>query len=256
MGYFAEAQQHHPCEDATSGVSLVVHPTSGGLAMIQWTEAGRKGRVADVDQNNYLKCIVAVGDKRVPLDLSGAQILIPATGVRATRDKRRVREHSRIDPNRLPDILVRFMDMWRASQSAKLSQHEEPPMVGFENCFVCDGGCDSGCSGLDDLCSTSSSSSAKRNLKLVGCSLCLLNYHQHCCDRLMTWVNENMSVDEAFGAGAHLKRVSSAGFKSAYNSIYAESAAQYLDCTIPVWWCGSVFVGPQADTTVKSNVTT
>ena len=89
--------------------------------MIQWTEAGRKGRVADVDQSNYLKCIVAVGDKRVPLDLSGAQILIPATGVRATRDKRRVREHSRIDPNRLPDILVRFMDMWRASQSAKLS---------------------------------------------------------------------------------------------------------------------------------------
>ena len=212
--------------------------------MIQWTEAGRAGRVADVDQNNYLKCIVAVGDKRVPLDLSGAQILIPATRVRVTRDKRRVREHSRVDPNRLPDVLVRFMDMWRGSQSAKLSQHEEPPMVGFANCFVCGGGCDSAFHGLDDSCSTSSSSSAKRNQKLVGCSLCLMNYHQQCCDRLMTWVNNNISLDEAFGLVTHAKSVSSADFKSAYTSIYAESAARYLDCTIPVCWlwfgvCGS-----------------
>lgn len=170
--YYLKAQTHKPGE-GPGGVSLIVHPHTGDLACIQWAVTGKTGRVADVDDNNYLKCIVPVGPKRVPLDLEEAQILIPAAGAFALRERRTAMEarRSKVDLNRLPDDLLRFMEMWRASNSLS-------PMA--ENCFIC---------GAAELsaCPTSVENEVGEELtqtQLALCPMCLLCSHPQCCWQL------------------------------------------------------------------------
>ena len=168
-----KAQRDMPGQDERSGVSLVIHPQTGDLAMFQWTIPGKEGRVADVDENNYLKCIVPVGSKRVPLKIDDPlAILLPATGVRVLREKRLKRQFGGHDLNRLPDVLPRFMKIWRTAQSqsrgAVIAQAEEDSC-----CYMC--GCAS------ESCYNISSSADSRMVgHLLLCPMCLQCYHPDC----------------------------------------------------------------------------
>ncbi len=174
LEFYKARQSIAPAENEAAGVSLIVHPTTHDLAFIQWTTPGRAGRVADVDHNNYLKCIVPVGAKRIPLDLSNANILIPATGVKVLREKRRVREMIRPDANRLPDPLVRFMKMWRCADSHRTDEGRLAA-VADSPCFVC------------DEIRLESVDSEESTLRV--CALCLQCAHLHCLNQLAQHAN-------------------------------------------------------------------
>lgn len=170
LEFYKGHQSIAPGNDA--GVSLIVHPTTRDLAFLQWTTPGSAGRVADVDHHNYLKCIVPVGAKRVPLDVSTAQILIPATGVKVLREKRRAREMIRPDANRLPDPLVRFMKMRRCADSHRTDEGRLAA-VADSPCFVCD--------------EIKRGDSEESTLRV--CALCLQCAHLHCLNQLAQHAN-------------------------------------------------------------------
>lgn len=176
LQFYRAGSQQDPGKHESAGVSLIVLPETQDLAFIQWTIPGKAGRVADYDHHNYLKCIVPVGKKRVPLDLSNPTILIAATGVKVLRQKRRVREMVHSDPNHIPDALVRFMNMWRSADG--IHRGEETILVADSTCFVCNAA----------------------DIQVEGddcvprlCPMCLLCSHTRCCDRLLQHAADDAS---------------------------------------------------------------
>lgn len=126
---------------AAASVALLDVPATAEqeaqIILFHWTIPGTQGRVADVDEHNYLKCIVPVGAKRFAVNIADLQanILIPATGVRMVREKRTVGLRQPDNLNRLPDTLVRLMKMLRSAQSYCCDS--EPELVTDEVCYVC-----------------------------------------------------------------------------------------------------------------------
>lgn len=199
LEYYFKAQQQKPGEDEHAGVSLIIHPETNDLALVQWTIPGKLGRIADCDENHLIKCIVPVGPKRVPLDLENAQILIPATGAMMIRE-RRLKRNARADNlNRLPPILVRFMKMWRSSQ------HEGIDTIG-EICFVC--GAEGG---------GSAAPATPADSEFMLCPLCLLCSHKRCCGHLCDQIGQEQmsrSLREAGGSDEAARFASSTIFQS------------------------------------------
>ena len=169
------------------------------IILFHWTIPGTQGRVADVDERNYLKCIVPVGAKRFAVNIADLQanILIPATGVRMVREKRTVGLRQPDNLNRLPNTLVRLIKMLRSAQSYCCDS--EPELVTDEVCYVClrpadlqSGDLDkvSPSQGLQGTCRSSEHASddacephTTKVLKL--CPVCLLASHSSCCKRVL-----------------------------------------------------------------------
>ena len=65
VGLYSKAQDGAPGGDGSA--SLVAWPRDAGsieLVFVQWTDPGVRGRVADVTDDHFLKCIVPVGQKK------------------------------------------------------------------------------------------------------------------------------------------------------------------------------------------------
>ena len=199
---FCNAQKDKPGQDDRAGLSLVIHPTTGDLAMMQWTITGKQGRIADVDENNYVKCIVPVGPKKVPLKIEPEQILIPATGVKVLREKRRPKQFGKDDLNRLPDTLVRFMKMWRIARSQEQDGDGVGTLMPTEdnnNCFVC------GHSGMAPCGSEDAQDHDDGNngtdpdpTRIMMCPVCLLCSHPACCKETLKICNDRHDGLEHF----------------------------------------------------------
>ncbi len=198
---FCNAQKDKPGQDDRAGLSLVLHPNTGDLALMQWTIAGKQGRVADLDENNYVKCIVPVGPKKTPLKIDPEQILIPATGVKVLREKRRPKQFDNNDLNRLPDTLVRFMRMWRVARSQEHDGDGVATVMPTEdnvNCFVC------GHSGMAPHVSVGGEDNANDHddddndngqnptdpTRIMMCPVCLLCSHPSCCKETLKICND------------------------------------------------------------------
>ena len=186
LKYYDAQKGKPPGQDEWSGVSLVQLPaTQEGslprLVMLQWVIPGVSGRIADVDENHFLKSIVPVGPKRIPLKLEevGAKIIVPATGVVLLREKRTAKLRTSSSLNLLPDDLIRLMDMWQAAEGKKLGL--ETGMETDENCFICSKPCytpDSGSAEQDIPAATSGDC-------FTLCPFCLLCSHHECLERVL-----------------------------------------------------------------------
>lgn len=171
---------YHEAQNGTAGdgLSLVQIPpqnadeTQSQFVLIQWSVVPKRGRIADVDEHNYVKCIVPVGRKKEPLKLDemDARIIIPVTGAKVLRERRTSLLRSQANLNHLSDDMVRLLGILRAAQS-----HREDAGLGtsvVEICFLCKKGDD------DDSIEVQA---------MVGsvtlCPLCLLGSHQRCRDK-------------------------------------------------------------------------
>ena len=183
-------------------VSLVSLPSTepqscSQLLFIQWTDAGVKGRVADMSDDHFLKCIVPVGKKRHPLDFQqmGGRIIIPQTGVKLIKDKQFARVKNRLMPNHVPDEMIHFMRMWRTAQSKEHDSGLET-LLG-DGCYIC------GCTppepqdlNVDDVEEQSASHGVPQHvdLTLSICPFCLLSSHQSCIEKLSHWLQQHHSA--------------------------------------------------------------
>ena len=180
---FTEQQQallHQQCggrEDA--GVSIVEIPPEEGVhgprvVLVEWTVPGREGRIVDMDAEGNLITLMCVGSKRSPTNFQAlsAKILVPATGVTYSRDKR----HGKFAvKNRLPPNWNRVMLMWKAAHS-RIFDAELPLELQLEDgiCALCQS---------HDSQSTGTSAASQPDLPLL-CPLCMLHMHKHCAQEL------------------------------------------------------------------------
>ena len=207
LDYYTSSQGKQPGENADSGVSLVALPETethnddcpassssravltgpSQFVFVQWTEPGVKGRIADYDETtNRVKCIVPVGAKRLPIDFTarGASILIPATCVRVLRERRVKSQLHDYQPNQVPAVLLRLMDMLRAGQSKLMDGINMTMGDSVPSCFVCarldldlPGG---NPSDTEDM---SGDVDRQRN-PCTLCPVCMLCSHSRCCDKI------------------------------------------------------------------------
>ena len=117
-------------------LSLVLHtyqPTSStfdqdesGLRvlLVQWVYGGKTGRVADLDSESKVIAIVPSGKKRIPIDLTQAELIHPSIGIAMERVKKR-------DRPVLPKHIKRLMNMWNvAVQAACLPEQKGLELIG------------------------------------------------------------------------------------------------------------------------------
>ena len=182
MVFFRRSQGDRPGADGS--VSLVAwprEPDAPELVFVQWAsgDQGVRGRVADVTDDNHLKCIVPVGRKKIPVDFAtaGSEILIPQTGVRMVKDKQFAAMRSRANPNKIPDLLLHFMRMWRTAECMRRDQRAELSLG--EACFVCKFG-----SGTDADGAQVEGGQEQEQNELSVCPFCLLTCHDVCASKL------------------------------------------------------------------------
>ena len=190
--YYCASQGSSPGE----GVSLVGIPSTGDegsptgfsdFVLVQWTIPGKRGRIADVDEHNFIKCIVPVGAKKEPLKLDEleAKIIIPRTGAYVIRERRNATLRSQANLNRLPDDLVRLLNILRAGQS----NMEDSDLESLDVCFCCGHG------ELGDLAHHSAlevsgvMADVHPSSRCTVCPFCLLCSHDECCKSLVSHFN-------------------------------------------------------------------
>ena len=104
----------------SAGVSIVELPPLNDqgprVVLVEWTMPGRSGRIIDLDPDGNLVPLVCVGSKQHPTNFESlnANVLVPATGVTYTRDKRKGMFGVK---NRLPEHWSRVMEIWTAAHS-------------------------------------------------------------------------------------------------------------------------------------------
>lgn len=225
------------------GVSLVAIPSTGddgsptGLSdfvLIQWTIAAKRGRIADVDEHNFIKCIVPVGSKREPLKLDelGAKIIIPQTGTYVIREKRVTNLRSQANLNRLPDDLVRLQNILRAGQSSAQDSHVES----LDVCFCC---------GRRELCHISQNSALEtpqvvlddvRPSTCTVCPFCLLCSHDECCEN----IESHFNPEQLAGSDENSTQLDSCSSFSNFEDEFLAEARRWgrdkmLGCVFMIW---------------------
>ena len=184
ISFYWLSQSKDPGHDGC--VSLCCLPaadeaSSSSFVFLQWTKPGLEGRVADVTSDMYLKCIVPVGNKRVPLNLQqmGGHIILPWTSAKIVKDRQfansslRGRQH----PNKLPEQVQRLVQMCRVAESR---QQEDPRgadtfLVGSDTCFICSCGEQSQEHDLDRGAVTDDHMEPNDPGPLRACPVCLLS---------------------------------------------------------------------------------
>jgi hypothetical protein len=152
------------------GLSLVALPENASegpqTVLVQWTSPGAEGRVADLDSEFRVKCIVAVGNKRVPLKLSHAEIIHPSTGVFMERTRGRKGAER---PALVPDML-RLLRMWRIAQQRTCGEDTAATSVDVSlSCALCSAA----------ECSDSALGACKQ------CAVCMLFWHPSCAEEVV-----------------------------------------------------------------------
>ena len=167
------------------GVSIVMIPPDedsgreGCVCLVTWTQPGKMGRTVELDADCNLIPVVCVGKKRLPTDFAAmeAEVLVPATGVNFTRDRRVGKFAVR---NRLPDHWVRFMNILRAAQANAFADQDEDGEAEAEALQTTEDA-DSSC----DYCARCAPSDRQRSKKKSQqCALCLTQLHFSCSQRL------------------------------------------------------------------------
>ncbi|CAE7303854.1 unnamed protein product [Symbiodinium sp. KB8] len=106
------------------------------VVLIQWTDAGVAGRVADMDEEHCLKTIVPAGIKRHPIDItlprfSGSLVIMKGTGVFMQRFKRGTRPS-------VPQRVLRLRDMVElASSRVQGDDHDDGDHASLDTCRYC-----------------------------------------------------------------------------------------------------------------------
>ena len=197
------------------------------FVLLQWTIPGKRGRIADVDEHNFIKCIVPVGAKKEPLkfDELGAKIIIPRTGAFVIREKRNAQLRSQANLNRLPDDLVRLQNILRASQSKKQDSDVET----LDVCFCCGHG------ELGDLAHHSAieisgvMDDAHHSSRCTVCPFCLLCSHDECCQNLVSHLNPDQKGDDDFDNDGDPARPASCSSFSVFEDEFLAEARQWRD---------------------------
>ena len=201
LEFYSSSQKLQPGHEGC--VSLVSMPSCEGsgessrLVYFQWTVPGQQGRIADVTEDYFLKCIVPVGKKRTPLNLEtmNGSIVLPSAGARIVRDKQLAQLKSRFNPNKIPESVQRFERMWKVAerqrQGAARSDEDMFALADADTCFVClqgkagnteeDGG-DGGDLDPDDAVEDEN---VDTDEQLSVCHFCLLCSHTRCAQQLV-----------------------------------------------------------------------
>ena len=176
-----EQQKHQagPEDGDYNSASLVAFQSEGKwkIEFFQWKEPGISGRVSSMGEDKRLKSIVAVGSRRLPIQLSetNGHILWRNTGARVVKSQwKRNQEQSLV-----PDSLRRFCHM------AKLA-------CGLDIADAADAARSSSDSDICFLCNKASSSTLPVE-KARRCCLCMLASHRKCCDEVVRCLGELVS---------------------------------------------------------------
>ena len=194
---------------------------------MQWTIPGTRGRIADVDEHNFIKCIVPVGAKKEPLKLDelGAKIIIPQTGAYVVREKRNAKLRSQANLNRLPDDLVRLQNILRAGQS----KMQDSDVETLDVCFCCGHG------ELGDLAHHSAIevSGVVDDVhpwsRCTVCPFCLLCSHDECCKNLVSHFNPDQKGDGDSDYDGDPTRLASCSSFSVFEDEFLAEARQQWD---------------------------
>lgn len=200
-----QAVQEQSCGTRdVAGVSVVeLQPVDGQgprIVLVDWTIPAKLGRIFDMDSEDNLVPVVCVGSKRHPTDFQslGANIIIPATGVTYTRDKRAGKFAVR---NKLPAKWKRVMDIWRAVHSGLFDSSDVAFGSLVETCDLCS------LLGPDQIEGKAEPADANaghdRDASSL-CPLCLLQAHKRCCQKLCEFA-DNPTV-----FGVHPKQLEAA----------------------------------------------
>ena len=160
---------------------------------------------------------------------------MPRTGVRMVKDKQFASLKSRANPNRIPEALIRFMRMWRTSESKARQQREELSLG--ETCYVCGFGpghatdvADEDTEGEDAKPDAEAADSSRgpgqrvqpQTLLLELCPFCLLTCHAVCAEKLALRCAESQPECLNFSSGfAHLTASSNFTASAAFSDILA-----------------------------------
>ena len=182
------ASSQQKCGGRQAGVSIVELPCSEGqgprVVLVEWTDPGKCGRIVDMDAEDNLIPVVCVGSKRKPTNFAAmaATVLVPATGVTYTRDKRSGQFAVK---NKLPANWKRVIDIFRSVHSKLF----DSGLQCFQN---------SDCVDVCDLCNLQelpgqheAQSDENPNLPAL-CPLCLLHMHDCCSQRVLGFIRSPM----------------------------------------------------------------
>ena len=174
-----------PAEDQVS---------SSSFCFLQWTKPGLEGRVADVTTDGFLKCVVPVGKKRVPLNLQqlGGHIILPWTNAKIVKDKQFAHSSARSknNPNKIPEEVQRVVRMCRVAESRLQDPRgADTFLAGSDVCFICSFGDQRPEPEHDvDTCADAeedSDNASNNDLgPLTACPICLLSSHNACARKL------------------------------------------------------------------------
>lgn len=173
-----QAQTQAQSRDAPGGreagvsiVELQASETEGPrVVLVAWTIPGKTGRIVDLDKDGCLIPVVCVGAKRHPMDFQAlnSKILVPATGVNFTRDRRVGRLGVR---NVLPGVWKRFLDIWMAAVSRN-----------FDGDSLASSS--SGLPTMCDVCNKVEVQQGQAGEASIKCPLCLFEMHSLCGHQL------------------------------------------------------------------------
>ena len=192
MARSAESLSASMTSSFDGSVSLVLlkdcEHSEARVVLIQWTDAGVAGRVADMDEENCLKTIVPAGIKRHPIDItlprfSGSLVIMKGTGVFMQRFKKGTRPS-------VPQRVLRLRDMVElASSRVQGDDHDDGDHASLDTCRYC-------ASNLR-LWDTE----AGRHIAPCACCICHVVAHP-CCSRALLPQLESCLAD--FSAGTEI----------------------------------------------------
>ena len=202
LEFYSSSQTMQPGHEGC--VSLVSMPLCEGsgesrLVYFQWTVPGQQGRIADVTEDYFLKCIVPVGKKKTPLNLEtvNGSIILPSTGARIVKDKQLAQLKSRFIANKIPEPVQRFERMWKVAERQRQGTARSDPdlfvLADADTCFVClQGKADNtNVSNVVDEDDGGDSDpdvehdNVDEDKQLSVCHFCLLCSHTHCAQQLV-----------------------------------------------------------------------
>ncbi len=169
-----QAQSRDAPGGRDAGVSIVELQASEQegprVVLVTWTLPGKTGRIVDLDKDGCLIPVVCVGAKRYPTDFQAlnSKVLVPATGVNYTRDRRVGRLGVR---NVLPPVWKRFLDIWMAAVSRNFDS---------DSLASSSSGLPTTC----DICNKVEVQQEEAEDASIKCPLCLFEMHSSCGHRL------------------------------------------------------------------------
>lgn len=165
-----EQREHQGPDGIFRGVSLVAFKSKATddcriVRFISWSTEGVSGRICDLDDENYIKPLVCVGSKRVPLKLSelDQNIVWRDTDVRHIKAKFKQQQRQSL----VPPHLLRLLDMWELMENPATIASARTR--GQPTCFVCN----------------HSQSNQLPAEAAKQCCLCLLATHHACTEKLL-----------------------------------------------------------------------